>query len=126
MSRREDRERKTAEWLEHLRSWKASGSSLPAYAKSHGLALWTMYRWRSVLRREGLWADAGPRRRALPGSAKISRAVPLRFARVSLMSAAPSHPFTVRIELRNGRRAQIDLSDRDDLADVLAALEQPA
>jgi hypothetical protein len=126
MSRREDRERKTAEWLEHLQGWKASGSSLPAYAKSRGLALWTMYRWRSVLRREGLWADGGPRRRALPESAKISRAVPLRFARVSLKPPAPRQSLTLHVELRNGRRAQIELSDRDDLADVLAALEHPA
>ena len=126
MSRREDRERKTAEWLENLQGWKASGSSLPAYAKSSGLALWTMYRWRSVLRREGLWADAGPRRRALPESVKSSRAVPLRFARVSLKPTAVRESLTLRVELRNGRRAHIELSDRDDLAEVLAVLEQSA
>ncbi len=124
MSRQEDQERKAAEWLEHLQSWKDSGVSLSAYARSHGLALWAMYHWRSVLRSEGRWTDEAHR----SGSArqvKATRRIPLRFARVTLAEPVRSASLTVRVQLRNGRRAEIELGDRGELAEVLGLLEQP-
>jgi len=57
MSRREDRERKIAGWLEHLEGWKASGEALSRYARSHGIEAGSMYYWRSVLRGEGRWPE---------------------------------------------------------------------
>jgi hypothetical protein len=126
MSRREDRERKAAEWLEHLQGWKDSGTALSAYARSRGLALWAMYHWRNVLRREGRWAEEPRRRSTSAEEAKSGKRIPLRFARVALSELPRSVPLTVRVHLRNGRRAELDLSDRGELAAVLALLEQPA
>jgi hypothetical protein len=85
-----------------------------------------MYHWRNVLRREGLWSDEGLRRRAPSDATGRARAVPLRFARVALKAPPPSAPLTIRVQLCNGRRAEVELSDREELAEVLAALEQPA
>lgn len=126
MSRREDRERKVAEWLEHLQGWKDSGVALSSYARSRGLALWAMYHWRNVLRREGRWTEEPPRRSIPASEAKNGKRIPLRFARVALTESPRSAPLTVRVQLRNGRRAEVDLSDRAELAEVLALLEQPA
>jgi hypothetical protein len=84
MSRREDRARRIAGWLEHLQSWKASGEALSAYARSHGVEPGSMYYWRNVLRREGHWPqepgepDGGQKVAAASGSTRV----PLRFARV--------------------------------------------
>ena len=46
--------KKQAEWLKHLRGWKASGRSLAAYAKSQGLQPRQLYAWRSHLRGAGI------------------------------------------------------------------------
>jgi hypothetical protein len=125
MSRREDRERQIEGWLEHLQSWKASGQPLLAYARAHGIGPWTMYRWRNVLRREGRWAEGDDgeggmqRRAAAPDPARL----PLRFARVKLSETARCQSLTVRVILRNGRRAEIDLDDAERLSEVLTLLE---
>ena len=81
MSRREDRERRIAEWLEHLEGWKVSGDALSTYARSHGIEPGSMYYWRSVLRREGRWPEEPGRtgRGRTPGVASESARVPLRF-----------------------------------------------
>jgi hypothetical protein len=117
MSKREDRERKATGWLEHLQGWKDSGTSLSAYARSHGLALWAVYRWRRVLRREGRWCEE-PRclSKASP-VASGSEGIPLRFARGSLR---------VRVQLRNGRHVDVELSECGELAEVLAVVERLA
>lgn len=127
MSRQEDRERRIAGWLEQLQSWKASGEALSAYARGHGIDPGSMYYWRTVLRREGRWpeetdeADRGRR----PGVALESARVPLRFARVKLERACRGSPVTVRVMLANGRCAQIELEDTQQLSAVLGALECP-
>lgn len=120
MSRREDRERRIAGWLEHLEGWKASGEALSAYAHNHGIKAGSMYYWRSVLRREGCWPQDGEQR---PGGA--SARVPLRFARVKLEEVSRGLPLTVRVTLTNGRRAEIELEDTQRLSEVLTALECP-
>ena len=129
MSRREDRERKIAGWLEHLQSWKSSGKPLSAYAKAHDIEPWSMYYWRKVVRREGRWPedqgeqDRGGRRRTVAsGSARV----PLRFARVTLKDSARPSSVTVRMTLANGRRAEIELDDTERLSEVLAVLERSA
>jgi hypothetical protein len=124
MSRREDRERRIAEWLEHMESWKASGEPLSAYARSHGIEAGSMYYWRGVLRREGRWpgtADRGGR----PGVASESARVPLRFARVKVEQSSRGSALTIRVTLTNGRRARIELQDTQCLSEVLGALERP-
>jgi len=128
MSRREDRERKITGWLEHLQSWQSSGEPLARYARSHGIEPWSMYHWRSVLRREGRWPDGNgeqthePRRPDASGSARV----PLRFARVKVDDNARHSSLTVRVILRNGRRTEIELGDAQDLEEVLAVLERSA
>lgn len=77
MLKREDRDRKTAEWLEHLRLWQASGLPFAAYARQSGLTLATAYQWRSRLTRAGLWHESPRARRS-----DAPDRVPLRFARV--------------------------------------------
>lgn len=89
MSRREDRERKMAGWLEHLQSWKSSGEALSTYARSRGIEPWSMYYWRKVLRREGRWPDEpgeveGGRRPAVVSGLTGSS---MRFARVTFEEA---------------------------------------
>lgn len=128
MSRREDQEHRFAQWLEHLRSWEASGEALCAYARSRGMAPASLYYWRKVLRREGHW----PRRpgeldrvqRPALGSDAARGA--LRFARVTFEEARRSSPITVRLALANGRRAEIELEDTQHLSEVLGALERAA
>jgi hypothetical protein len=126
MSRREERARKIEGWLEQLQSWKASGKPMSEYANVHGIQPWSMYYWLKVLRREGRWPE-GPAeergaRREL--SRSDSARVPLRFARVSLEGNARRSSVTVRVPLANGRRAEIELGDAQDLGEVLAALER--
>jgi transposase-like protein len=120
MSRREDRERRIAGWLEHFEGWKASGVALSSYALSHGIKPGSMYYWRSVLQREGCWPHDAEQR---PSGA--SERVPLRFARVKLEEASRGLPLTVRVTLTNGRRAEIELEDAQRLSEVLSALECP-
>jgi hypothetical protein len=128
MSRREDRERRIAGWLEHLQSWKASGEALSAYARSHGVEPWSMYYWRNVLRREGHWpreageSDRGQKAAAASGSTRV----PLRFASVRFEQASGSASVTVRVMLANGRRVEVELEDMQRLSEVLSALESAA
>ena len=128
MSRREDRERRVAGWLEHLQSWKASGEALSAYARSHGVEPWSMYYWRNVLRREGHWpreageSDGGQKAATASGSTRV----PLRFARVRFEQASGSSSVTVRVMLANGRRVEVELEDMQRLNEVLSALESAA
>jgi hypothetical protein len=128
MSRRADRERKIAEWLEHLQNWQSSGEPLARYARSHGIEPWSMYHWRNVLRREGRWPEgdgeqAHERERPDPLS---SARVPLRFARVKVQDDAPHSSLTIRVILRNGRRTEIELGNAQELDEVLAVLERSA
>ncbi len=128
MSRQEDREHRFAQWLEHLRSWEASGEPLCAYARRCGMAAASLYYWRKVLRREGHW----PRR---PGELdRVQRPAlgsdvargPMRFARVTFEEARQSASITVRLTLTNGRRAEIELDDTQHLSEVLGVLESAA
>jgi hypothetical protein len=76
--RREDRQRKVAEWLEHLQGWKASGESLAAYARRCSLPLWAAYRWQAVLTGEGSWHEEPNEQVALGIAQRSARRVPLR------------------------------------------------
>jgi hypothetical protein len=71
MLKREVREQKIAHWLGHLQNWKRSGDSLSAYTRSQGLAAWSVYHWREVLRREGRSQEIAPAKHDVEG-------VPLR------------------------------------------------
>jgi hypothetical protein len=126
MLKREVREQRISEWLDHLQRWKQSGQSLSAYARAEGLALWSVYHWREVLRREGCWQESPTQRRGSSALARGKRSVPLRFARVRVSDTALGVGLTIRVQLLNGRRAEIDLGESGQLVAMLALLEQPA
>lgn len=122
MSKQEARAQRINEWLEHLHRWEARGGSLASYAKEHGLALWALYHWRGVLTQEGRWQPAQPPRqtkRAMPGL----EAAPLQFARVAV-TEAPMAPYIVRLQLGNGRRAEIEVRHMDPLLQLITAMER--
>lgn len=117
MSKQEAREQRINEWLEHLRSCEAAGGSVTSYAKQHGIAEWKLYQWRSRLVRDGLWP--AKMREAESSRSKI---VPVRFARVAVTSPAPM--YVMRLQLGNGRCAEIEMAHIDPLVHLIGALEK--
>lgn len=118
MSKQEVREQQINEWLEHLRRCEAAGVSLASYARQHGIAEWKLYQWRSRLVRDGQW----PARIRAAASTSPSEVVPVRFARVAVASSASA--YVVRLQLGNGRRAEIEMADLDPLVHLIGALER--
>lgn len=100
-----------------MRRCEAAGDSLAAYARQHGIAEWKLYQWRSRLVRDGQWPAA---MRAAPASP--SEVVPVRFARVAVTS--PASAYVVRLQLGNGRRAEIEVAQLDPLVHLIDALER--
>lgn len=122
----EGRQRKVAEWLDYLQGWKNSGESLAAYARSHGLPLWSAYHWRKALTQDGSLPEEPASRSKSHATQRLARRAPLRFARVTVTDSAPVAPLIMRVQLSNGRRAEIECSDAGQLGEVLAVLERPA
>jgi hypothetical protein len=127
MMSEEDREAKGAVWLRRLQEAAAAKEPLVEYARRHGLKPGEAYRWRQNLRRAGRWpahsANTGRASRATvaPGMARP------RFARVRIaaeQTAIISVPLRLELQLSNGRRAELVLSD-EQLPRVLKLLEQP-
>lgn len=122
MPKQEARAQRMNEWLEHLHRWEAPGGSLAAYAKEHGLALWALYHWRGVLIQAGRWQPTQPVRqakRATPGL----EAAPLQFTRVAV-TEVPMAPYIVRLQLGNGRRAEIEFQHMAPLLQLITAMER--
>jgi hypothetical protein len=94
------------------------------YTRRRGLRVGEAYRWKQHLRRTGQW----PRDVAKQKITRRATSAELRFAQVRI---APDHgaesmtPLRLNIQLVNGRRAELTLSDEDQLARVLKLLEQP-
>jgi hypothetical protein len=129
MMSKHDREVKGAAWLQRLQEVAASKESLAEYTRRHGLKLSEAYRWTQNLRRTGQW----PARLRKPAkSARSKRAVKVaapRFTRVRILAqqhAVSSTPLRLQLQLANGRRAELVLSDAQQLPQVLQLLEQPA
>jgi hypothetical protein len=126
MMKKEEREAKRAFWLQHIRECSACGERLSRYAQRHGLDVDEGYRWKRRLRRAGLWplkprSDCG-------ATALVARQSAPRFARVRVASAQEaefSSALTLRLMLANGRRAELTLSDEQQLPRVLKLLEEP-
>ena len=122
MSKQEARAQRINEGLEHLRRWKATGGSLAAYAKEHGLALWAIYHWRGVLIQEGRWEPTRTPRQAKRTAPGVE-ALPVQFARVAITEALTA-PYVVRLQLGNGRHAEIELRQVEALLQLIAAMER--
>ena len=124
MMTKEAKAAKSAEWLQHLREWAASGERFADYARRHELDADAGYRWKRILRRAGLWsapADSGnPKRLAV-----TAKRMAVHFARVRVADA--HHPVSaalrVQLQLSNGRRAELVLSTEEQLPRVLRLLE---
>jgi hypothetical protein len=124
----EDREAKAAVWLQRLREAAAAKEPLVEYARRHGLKPGEAYRWRQNLRRAGQWpAHSANAARASRATVAPGTGTP-RFARVRIAterSALSSAMLCVHLQLTNGRRVELNLSD-EQLPRVLKLLEQPA
>jgi hypothetical protein len=126
MLKRADRERKVAEWLEHLQAWKDSGLSLARYAREHEITAFAAYHWRARLIKRGLWrAEPSPTQSGVQ-TPDDSLRVPLRFARVRVAPETRSRELVVRVQLANGRALAIEIGEADQLVEVLSALERGA
>ncbi|WP_331069641.1 hypothetical protein [Steroidobacter sp.] len=101
---------------------EGGGGSLAAYAKKHGLALWALYHWRGVLIQEGRWQPTRPPRQAKLGTPHLE-AVPLQFARVAV-TEAPMALYILRLQLGNGRRAEIEMRHMEPLLQLISAIER--
>jgi hypothetical protein len=120
VSKQADRVQKISEWLKHLHDWKATGKSLVAYAKDQGLTPWAMYHWRGVLIREGHWREELKTKSSAKSQGDVP---PARFAQVAVTERAAAAALTVRLHLANGRHAEIELMEVEQLVSMLIALE---
>ena len=128
MMKDEDREAKAAVWQQRLRAAAAAKEPLVEYARRHGLKPGEAYRWRQNLRRAGQWpANSANAAKASRATEAAGTGAP-RFARVRIAeerSALSSAMLCVHLQLANGRRVELNLSD-EQLPRVLKLLEQPA
>jgi transposase-like protein len=128
MLTREQRATMSALWLGRWRGWQDSGVSVAEYARREGFDADAAYRWRRVLRRTGQWieADGTPARSKTARRAKKRKGA-VGFARVAVNDtplAAAS--LLLRLVLRNGRRAEIEIGGVAHLGEVLGVLERAA
>ena len=68
-------------WLDHLRAWRAQGTSLRAYAAANGLSSSSLYRARRRLERRGLLSGS---EEAAPAFVPVRVAPPALACRVRL------------------------------------------
>lgn len=119
----ETQESNAAEWLKRLREAEAADETLVEYTRRHGLKLGEAYRWKQHLRRTGQW----PAHVARPtGKKRRVRSKP-RFARVRIAKKTEAMSLSVRLQVQlvNGRRAELTITDEGQLSRVLTLLEQP-
>jgi hypothetical protein len=78
-----------------------------------------------VLRGAGLWLK-DPKRAANAGRSVVAvKSTALRFARVRIAAERCSAPLRLELQLSNGRRAELVVSDERQLPRVLQLLERP-
>jgi transposase-like protein len=115
----------SAMWLAHWRGWQGTGISMAEYARREGFDADAAYRWRRVLRRTGQWVEADGTPTASKAATVQKRKTAVRFARVAVNDTPPvSVSLVLRLVLRNGRRAELEMGDFMRLREVLGVLEQ--
>jgi transposase-like protein len=127
MLTREQRATMSATWLGRWRGWQGSGLSVAEYARREGFDADAAYRWRRVLRRTGQWIEADDR----PAVGRVARVkkrkAVVRFARVAVKdTTAATASMCLRLVLRNGRRAELEIGGVAHLGEVLGVLERAA
>jgi len=126
MMSKEGREGKAVIWLQRLREAQAAKEPLVAYARRHGLKPGEAYRWKKNLRGAGRWPAHSSRTAKSTPPKAIAKMSP-RFARVRIVAkqrASSIPPLSVQLQLANGRRAELVLSDAGQLPRVLELLER--
>jgi transposase-like protein len=127
MLTREQRAAMSAMWLAHWRGWQGSGVSMAEYARREGFDADAAYRWRRVLRRTGQWVEADGTPAVNKAATVKRRKAAVRFARVAVKDTPPAPASLVlRLVLRNGRRAELEMGGVAHLGEVLGVLEQVA
>ena len=124
----EDRELKLAQWLQRIREAADAKETLVDYTRREGLKLSEAYRWKEQLRRAGQWPAHPSNSHKMQRRGPVSQLKP-RFARVRVragLESALMAPLRLNVQLANGRRAELLVSDEAQLARVLKVLEQPA
>jgi hypothetical protein len=126
MLTQERRATTSAMWLARWHGWSRSGVSMAEYARREGFDADAAYRWRRVLRRTGQWVEAD-------GAPAVSKAVTVkkrgpavRFARVTVRDTPASVSMLLRLVLRNGRRAELEIDGAAHLGEVISVLERAA
>lgn len=108
--------RKSAEWVEEVRAWRASGQSAGAYAEQHGLHAGTLAGWGTKLR--DVAAEAGP------VAARSRASSPMHFLPVRVSTSIDQEPALIELVLRNGRRVRVSGAfDGEVLARALTIAE---
>ena len=101
--------------------------SVAEYARREGFDADAAYRWRRVLRRTGQWIEAGGTPAAGKAVAVKKRKATVRFARVAVKDTpAATASMCLRLVLRNGRRAELEIGGAAHLGEVLGVLERAA
>jgi hypothetical protein len=127
MLTQEQRAKMSAMWLAHWRGWQGSGVSMAEYARREGFDADAAYRWRRVLRRTGQWIEAD----GTPAVGKVARMkkrkTTVRFARVAVKdTTVAAASMCLRLVLKNGRRAELEIGGVAYLGEVLGVLERAA
>lgn len=117
----EQRATTAAMWLTRWQGCEASGVSMAEYARREGFDADAAYRWKRILARDGQIAASKGR-----STKTAKRCVAAKFARVALSDAVAPATILLRLVLRNGRRAELEIGAVGDLGDVLSALERCA
>lgn len=102
-----------AQAIECLEGARSAGVALSEHVRSRGLNLRGIYDAIAQLRRRGIVPPA-PRR-------EKRRVAPVRFARVDVRPAMAT--LRLQVTLANGRRADLELDELEQLPRILAALE---
>ena len=127
MLTQEQRATMSAMWLAHWRGWQGSGVSMAEYARREGFDADAAYRWRRVLHRTGQWIEADGTPAVSKAATVKKRKAGVRFARVAVKDTPPaSASLILRLVLRNGRRAELEMGGVAHLGEVLVVLEQVA
>ena len=117
----EDRATQALVWLERLQEAATGKQSLVEYCRRHGLRPGEAYQWKRNLRSSGRW----PAENA-SGSSAVESSAPAGFARVRIVPEHRTASLHLQLHLANGRRAELLLSDEQQLVRVLELLEQSA
>jgi hypothetical protein len=108
--------------IECLEGARSAGVALSAHVRSRGLELRPIYDAIAQLRRRGIVPAAPKRVQKRTGTA----AAVVRFAKVEVRPAMTASMLRLRLTFANGRRAELEFDELEQLPRILAVLETAA